>query len=131
MRIGQVAKLVGVSVETIRFYEKQRLIPVPQRNDSGYREYPETVIERLTFICRAKDLGFSLKEVKELLSLGEEANATCAEVKQRTELKIIDVDKRIEDLTRIKQGLLGLISFCPGQGPVSECPIIKTLAERK
>ncbi len=128
MKIGTVAKQVGISVEAVRFYEKQGLIESPPRNPSGYRYYPEAVVDRLFFITKAKELGFSLKEIKELLHLRYEPDTTCADVKQRAETKIADIERRIKALLKINKALNELISACSGRGPVSGCPIIRALS---
>lgn len=127
LTIGQVAKNAGVGVETVRFYERQGLVPQPPRKASGYRQYPEDVVTRLRFIHRAKQLGFSLKEIKELLALRLEPTTTCAEVKDRTTTKIADIEAKIETLQRMKKALVQLTKSCSGRGPTSECPILEAL----
>jgi MerR family mercuric resistance operon transcriptional regulator len=124
MRIGKVAKQVGITVEAIRFYEKQGLVKPPGRNESGYRDYPEDVVGHVSFIKRAKELGFSLKEIKELMALQSIPGTSCSEVKGQAEAKIMDIEQKVEDLQRIKRALADLVSACPGQGPLSSCPII-------
>ena len=127
MRIGKVANLVGITVEAIRFYEKQGLITPPKRNESGYRDYPEDTVQHVLFIKRAKELGFSLKEIKELMLLRHTPGTTCGAVKKQTEVKIANIDQKIEDLQKIKKVLVDLVSVCPGQAPISECPIIGSI----
>ncbi len=127
MTIGKIAKAVGVGVETVRFYERRGLIEEPQRRASGYREYPESAVARLHFIRKAKELGFSLKEIEELLSLRMDPGATCAEVKERAEQKVAEVEAKIRDLQRIKRTLGKISATCKGSGPVGECPIIEAL----
>jgi len=124
MRIGKVAKQVGITVEAIRFYEKQGLIKAPGRNQSGYRDYPEDVVLHVSFIKRAKELGFSLKEIKELMVLQSTPGTSCGAVKEQAEAKIADIDEKMEDLQRIRKALTELVSACPGQGPLTRCPII-------
>lgn len=124
MRIGKVAKQIGITVEAIRFYEKQGLIKAPGRNESGYRDYSEGVVDHLSFIKRAKELGFSLKEIKELMILQSIPGTGCGEVKEQAEAKIADIDEKMKDLQRIRDALVELVSACPGQGPLSSCPII-------
>src|ERR671918_2137551 len=94
MTIGQVAKHAGVGVETVRFYERQGLLDAPPRRASGYRQYSQDVIRRIQFIKRAKDLGFALREIRELLSLRVDPNTPCDEVKHRAEAKIADIDTK-------------------------------------
>jgi MerR family mercuric resistance operon transcriptional regulator len=127
LTIGQVARQAGVGVETVRFYERQGLLEKPTRRESGYRQYPEDVVARLRFIRRAKELGFSLKEIKELLALQVDPAITCAEVKRQAEAKIADIEGKIASLTRIKKALVKLATVCRGQGPTSECPILASL----
>ena len=127
LTIGQVARSAGVGVETVRFYERQGLLQEPARKESGYRQYPEDVVARLRFIKRAKELGFSLKEIKELLALRVDPDTTCAEVKSRAEAKIADIEEKIQALLRIKKALVKLTKACSGRGPTSECPILDAL----
>jgi MerR family mercuric resistance operon transcriptional regulator len=127
LTIGQVARQAGVGVETVRFYERQGLLEEPSRRESGYRQYPTDVVAQLRFIKRAKELGFSLKEIRELLALRVDPATTCAEVKQQAEAKIADIEGRIASLTRMKKALVKLAAVCRGQGPTSECPILDAL----
>lgn len=127
LTIGQVARLAGVGVETVRFYERQGLIKEPNRKPSGYRQYAGEALSRLHFIRRAKELGFSLKEVRELLALGSDSAATSADVKRRAEAKIADIEARIRDLQRTRGVLRKLADACPGHGPLDECPILEAL----
>ncbi len=131
LTIGQVARSAGVGVETVRFYERQGLLQEPARKESGYRQYPEDVVARLGFIKRAKELGFSLKEIKDLLALRVDPETTCGEVKRRAEAKIADVEEKIQALQRIKKALVRLTAVCRGRGPTSECPILEALDREK
>jgi len=125
--IGQVAERSGIGIETVRFYERKGLIADPPRTDSGYRQYPEDVVVRLRFIRRAKELGFALKEILELLSLRVNPDTTCVDVRKQTEFKISDVEEKIRALRRIKTALKKLAASCVGTGPASECPILEAL----
>ena len=127
MTIGQVARQAGVGVETVRFYEREGLLEEPPRRESGYRQYTQDVIGRIQFIKRAKDLGFSLKEIGELLSLRVDPETTCGEVKQRAEAKMADIDAKLRDLQRMKEALATLVAACSGSGPTSQCPILDAL----
>lgn len=132
LTIGKVAKKAGVNIETIRYYERQGLIPRPSRRQSdggflGYRQYPAETVKRIQFIRHAKELGFSLKEIAELLSLRIEQGVTCGDVRKRAEAKIADIDTRIKILQRMKKALVNLTKECKGRGPVSECPILEAL----
>jgi len=129
LTIGKVARLAGVGVETVRFYERQGLLEVPPRRESGYRQYPRDAVSKLLFIRRAKDLGFSLKEIQELLSLRLDSTATCQDVRQRAVDKIAGIEEKIRTLGKMKAVLEGLAAACPGRGPVSECPILKAMED--
>ena len=129
LTIGKVARLAGVGVETVRFYERQGLLEVPPRRESGYRQYPRDAVSKLLFIRRAKDLGFSLKEIRELLSLRLDSTATCQDVRQRAVDKIAGIEEKIRTLGKMKAVLEGLAAACQGRGPVSECPILKAMED--
>ncbi len=127
MTIGKVARRSGVGVETVRFYERNGLIPEPMRTDSGYRQYSEGTVSRIRFIRRAKDLGFTLREIKELLSLRFQPGARCADVRAHAEAKIADIEEKIRTLQSMKAALVRLTMTCQSDGPVSECPILEAL----
>jgi MerR family mercuric resistance operon transcriptional regulator len=127
MTIGQLAKTARVGIETIRFYERQGLIQEPPRKESGFRQYPDEVVARLRFVHRAKELGFSLKEIKELLALRVDPDTNCADVKSRAEAKVADIEDKIETLQKMKLALVKLTRSCRSQGPISECPILAAL----
>jgi len=129
LTIGEVARRAAVGIETVRFYERQGLLEEPPRKDSGYRQYPEDVVARLRFIRRAKELGFSLKEIAELIALRLDPATSCSDIKQRATAKIADIDGRIRDLQGMKKVLVRLSAACKGQGPVSECSILEALTE--
>ena len=130
LTIGAVARQAGVGVETIRFYEREGLIADPPRRESGYRQYPPDTVDRLLFIKRAKDVGFSLREIRELLELRLSPDATAADIRKRTMVKIDDIADKIRCLQRMKQTLEKLTAACNGSGPVSECPILQALEGR-
>ncbi|VAV84985.1 Transcriptional regulator, MerR family [hydrothermal vent metagenome] len=127
--IGKVARLAGVGVETVRFYEREGLIDEPPRMDSGYRQYPADTVRRLRFIRRAKELGFTLKEIKELLALRIDPETTCKDIRLRAEVKIGDIEGKILSLQRMKDALKKLTVACSGRGPVSECPILEAMED--
>lgn len=127
LTIGQVARQAGVGVETVRFYERQGLLEEPDRKASGYRQYDDAVVARLRFIRRAKELGFSLKEIAGLLALRHDPGASRADVRRRARAKIDDVEARIRDLQRIRDVLVRLAATCHGDGPASSCPILEAL----
>lgn len=123
---GQLAKATGVHVETIRYYERRGLIPIPSRRASGYRVFTQDYVGRIRFIKRAQALGFTLKEISELLALSD-GNPVCEDIRKFTEEKIKDIETRIHDLTRIKEVLQDLVNQCMGKKKFSGCPIIKSL----
>ena len=127
MTIGQVARSAGIGVETVRFYERQGLIEEPARRASGYRQYDEAVVARLGFIRRAKELGFTPKEIGDLLSLRLDPAASRGDVKRRAEAKIIDIDNRIRSLKGMRKALSKLTEKCSGHGTTSECPILEAM----
>jgi MerR family mercuric resistance operon transcriptional regulator len=127
LTIGQVAKRTGIGVETVRFYERKGLLEEPARRPSGYRQFDEGIVARLRFVRRAKELGFTLKEIKELLSLKLDPSTTCADVKSRAEVKIEDIEQRIRTLQRMKRALAKLTKACSGRGKTSDCPILDAL----
>lgn len=129
MTIGKVAELADVGVETVRFYEREGLIAEPPRKPSGYRQYPMEAVSRIRFIRRAKELGFSLQEIKELLSLRIDPETTCADIRERAEGKIVDIDKKVRTLQRMKDALERLTAACNGRGSVSDCPILEALED--
>ena len=126
---GQLAQASKVGAEAIRYYEREGLLPPTPRSHNGYRHYAEDTVHRLSFIRRAKNLGFSLKETKDLLSLHDNPNASRARVKALTEGKLIEIEQKISDLERIRSVLAHLAAECSGKGPISGCPIIQTLVE--
>lgn len=127
LTIGRLAKKAGIGIETVRFYERQGLIAPPPRTASNYRIYPLEEVSRLRFIKRAKALGFTLNEIKELLALSQDPHTTRADIKKRTLAKIEDVDRKIRDLTSIKTALEHLAAECDGKGPLEGCPILAAL----
>ena len=131
LSIGQVARLAGVGVETVRFYEREGLLEEPPRRASGYRQYSEHVVTRLHFIKRAQKLGFSLKEITELLMLRVDGQTSCEEVKQHTEAKIAEVERKVISLQRMRQALLQVHSLCVGQGPTGRCPMLEALDQQE
>ena len=127
--IGQVAKEAGVGIETIRFYERRGLVPDPPRRPSGYRQYPEATVHRLRFIRRAKELGFSLGEIRELLTLRAESREACAKVRGQIDGKLRDLDERLRDLRRMRRALEELHALCDSTGSTGPCPFLDLLDE--
>jgi MerR family copper efflux transcriptional regulator len=123
--IGALAKRAGVGIDTVRYYERNGLLAPKVRLGSGYRRYGDVELARLRFIRRAQALGFSLKEVQELLALSSRRDV--ARVKRAAEQKLADVENRIAELERVRSGLATLIEACPGHGRAADCPILHAL----
>ena len=131
MKIGEVAKAAGVGIDAVRFYEREGLLPEPARLPSGYRVYPPEVVLSLRFIRRAKELGFSLKEISELLSLESNEGATARQVKKLAEEKLAVLDDKIRALQRMRRALRKVVDECPGRGPTSSCSILRSIANER
>ena len=129
MKIGEVARRAEVPIDTVRYYEREGLIPPPVRRASGYRDYLEADVDRLRFMRRAKGLGFTLHEIRDLLSLTAMSGDDMAALHALTQAKLRDVEERIHSLTRIRAALQSLVTACPGHGALDQCPILATLSE--
>ncbi len=127
MTIGKAARQAGVNVETIRFYERRGLIEQPPRPDRSFRQYSPEIIKRVRFIREAQELGFSLREVSDLLALRADPSADCEDVSARATAKRKEVRDKIRKLQRMDAALASLIADCPKKGAVSDCPIISAL----
>ncbi|MEO8673391.1 MAG: heavy metal-responsive transcriptional regulator [Tahibacter sp.] len=125
--IGELAKRAGIAIDTIRYYERNGLLAPAGRLASGYRRYGDVEFNRLRFILRAKALGFSLSDVRDLLEMS--ASDDVAQVKRSAQSKLADIDGRIAELQRIRAGLQTLISACPGHGRADACPILNALIQ--
>ena|SRR5579883_2443276 len=129
LSIGQVARRAGVGVETVRFYEREGLLEEPLRRASGYRQYTQDAVAQIHFIKRAKLLGFSLKEIQELLTLRVDAEISCEQVKARAAAKLAEVERKMVELQRMRQALLQVASLCAGEGPKGRCPMLDALEQ--
>lgn len=128
MTIGQLARRAGVGVQTVRYYERRKLLPTAARRASGYREFAPAALERLRFIRRAQELGFTLSEIADLLALRLDPHTTAADVKARAGEKIGEIDRKIHDLERIRHALTHLAGRCRGgRGPAGDCPLLDAL----
>ena len=125
MQIGEVANQSEVGIETIRYYEREGLLAELRRKPSGYRQYNESVVTRLQFIRRSKELGFTLAEIKELLGLWFEADTKCEHVRQRAGQKITDIEEKIRSLQKMKRSLKKVISECESRGSIGDCPLLE------
>lgn len=128
MKIGELAKRAEVPIDTVRYYEREGLIPPPLRRASGYRDYLDADVDRLRFMRRAKGLGFTLHEIRELLSLTAMSGDDMSALNAQTQAKLRDVEDRIHSLTRIRDALQGLVNACPGHGSLDRCPILAALS---
>lgn len=129
LTISRLAHLGGVNLETIRYYERQGLLPSPPRTAAGYRVFPREAARRLRFIKRAQELGFSLNEISELLELRMKPGAKQADIRMRAEVKIADIEQKIRTLQAMKKTLRQLTERCDGCGALAECPILQTFNE--
>lgn len=129
MQIGQLARRAGVSIDAIRFYERERVLPRPARQSSGYRCYNDEDAVRLRFIRRAKALGFTLGEIRELLALSKHRGRDMSRLKVRAEAKLALVENKLAELDRIRDALQALVDACPGHGRLERCPILHALSE--
>lgn len=133
MTIGGVAAQAGVGVETIRFYQRRGLIEQPPRPgfSGGFRVYPEETVRRIRFIRQAQELGFSLREIDELLSLRADPTKDCGDVRERAQAKLAEVNDKMARLESIGAALQELIAICPGRGALRACSILETFERRK
>lgn len=127
LKIGELAKEAGVGVETVRFYEREGLLENPERKESGYRLYNQGTVRILKFIRRAKELGFTLREIKSLLELRSNTSASRTEVREQVHKKLSEIDEKIDDLNRMRVGLQTLVDRCHGDGSIEGCPILNAL----
>ena len=131
MKIGQLAREAGVSVDTVRYYERNGLLPEPERQASGYRAYRANDVQRLQFVRRAKALGFTLVEIRELLALSDHRDEDMAPLREVAKVKVQEIDAKLLELARIRAGLSTLLDACPGHGALACCPILSALTEVK
>lgn len=124
MQIGQLAKRTHVPIDTIRYYESHGILPAPARRNSGYRSYGDADVVRLHFVRRAKALGFTLREISELMQLSGRSGEDMAGVRGSAAARLADVERKLDELTRIRDGLRQLVTACPGHGGIEDCPIL-------
>jgi len=125
--IGELARQANVHIETIRYYERKGLLAEPRRNKSGHRRYSGEAVRRTEFIKRCQSLGFSLNEIQEILELRITPQSTCADMQLRVSEKLADVDRKINELGKIRDALGRLLKKCSGKGPIGNCPILEEL----
>ena len=129
LTIGQLAKAVGVNIQTVRYYERLRLLTPTARKPSGYRIYGATEKQRLSFIKNAQTLGFTLREIEELLNLRVGSIARRGDVKRRAAMKLAQVETKVKNLQALTRALRSLIRTCQYSQPSDGCPILKSLEE--
>ena len=127
LTIGEVARRAAVHIETLRYYERQGLVAHPPRSRSNYRLYPEETVQRVQFIKRAQQLGFSLKEIQDLLALRIAPQAQCVDVRERTLAKIHEIEHKVRTLQAMHTALTKFVAACTGQGHIADCPILASL----
>jgi MerR family transcriptional regulator, copper efflux regulator len=127
LTIGEFAERAKVHIETLRYYEQRGLIASPPRSTSNYRLYPKDAVRRVRFIKRAQELGFSLKEIRELLYLRAAPEVECGEIRANAEAKIKEIEEKVSTLTAMKSALSKLVTECSGEGPLTDCPILESL----
>ncbi len=130
-KAGEVAKKTGIHVETLRFYEKHKVLPLPKRDKNDYRIYPLSTIERILFIRSAQNSGFKLREIQYLLELQRLGGENCNEVRNQVANKITEVEARIDDLLKIKSSLKGILKDCNGSDPIQSCSILEHFSAHK
>lgn len=131
LRSSTLAERGGVNLQTIRYYEREGLLPKPPRLKSGYRMFPETAVQRVRFIKRAQELGFQLSEVRQLLSIQIDPAKECSDVQRLAKAKVEDIEARIRTLQSMRRVLSNLADACPGRGPSSECPILESMEAKE
>lgn len=130
LSIGELAERSGVASQAIRYYEKEKLMPAPQRTEANYRRYPMDAVARLQFIVHAKQWGFTLDEIRELLIL-QDANGDRAQAKRIAEEKLYKIREQIKHLSRVEAVLSRTLAECTGEGPMQEgCPIVEAIADK-
>jgi MerR family mercuric resistance operon transcriptional regulator/MerR family gold-responsive transcriptional activator of gol and ges genes len=129
--IGQLAKAVGVNIQTVRYYERLRLLSPSARRPSGYRIYGEDEERRLRFIKNAQALGFTLQEIAELLNLSVTSTARCGDVQRRAQAKLMHVEVKVRDLQALARSLRKLIRTCRAGQPTDRCPILQSLEKKE
>ena len=129
MNIGQLAREAGVPIDTVRYYERQHLLPTAARSAGGYRIFGVQDLRRLRFIRRAKALGFTLEEIAELLALSDRHAQDMGSVRDTARARLADIEQRMVELQRMQAALSQLVDACPGHGALEQCPILAALTE--
>lgn len=129
MTISSLAEAAGVNVATVRYYERRGIIANPPRTSAGYRQYDESVVDRIRFVRRAQGLGFGLDEIEELLDLRVHEPESCSVVAEATQAKLVSVESKIRELERLKGVLQSLVRACQQREQTRECPVLAMLEE--
>lgn len=129
--ISEVAKQAGVNIQTLRYYERRRLLSKPERTASNYRVYPNDTARRIRFIKRVQKLGFSIKEIQEILALRASSRARCADVQRHAQAKIKEIEEKIRALTAMRWTLEKLVAECSAKKPITECSILEAMDSAK
>ena len=127
LTVGKIAKAAGVGVETLRFYEREGILDAPARTSSGYRLYDTGAVDRIRFVHRAQALGFTLREIRELIVLDSQPDASCDDLREAADHKLALVQSKIDDLERMRLGLTTLLASCNAGQPLRDCPVMKCL----
>lgn len=129
MLIGELARATGTKAETIRYYEREGILPAADRTDNNYRDYSDEHLAALTFVRRARELGFSMAQVRELLALSDHDDKPCEDVDLLVQRQLVEVERRILDLSALRGELSQMLQSCQAER-IGECRIVESLARR-
>lgn len=130
MRIGELAQATNTKAETIRYYEREGILPLADRSSSNYRDYSPDHLATLTFIRRARDLGFSMAQVRQLLALSDQADKPCEDVDLMVRDQLAEIERKIADLTQLHAELAQMLRSCGGER-IGECRVVESLGRRR
>lgn len=129
MRIGELARATGTKAETIRYYEREGILPPADRTDSNYRDYSADHVAALNFVRRSRELGFGMAQVRNLLALSDSDDKRCEDVDRLVQQQIDEVDRKIAGLTQLREELSQMLRSCDGER-IGECRIVESLSRR-
>ncbi|MBA4778960.1 MAG: MerR family transcriptional regulator [Sphingomonadales bacterium RIFCSPHIGHO2_01_FULL_65_20] len=130
MRIGELARATGTTAETIRYYEREGILPQADRTDGNYRDYSPSHLATLTFVRRARELGFGMTQVRQLLALSDHADKPCGDVDLIVQAQLVEVERKIADLSRLREELAAMLRQCEGES-IAECRVVESLGGRR
>ena len=130
MNIGELARQAGVPIDTVRYYERNGLLPEPARRASGYRNYQQADVDRLQFVRRAKELGFHLTEIRGLLAIADRYGDASEEVRHQAREQLADVERKLEELGRLRSALTAIAQPTAGQAETGRCPLLHVLRDK-